>query len=84
MMIERLKRALERIEDLPEDVQEELAEHIEEYLEPTSVPTGSLARSISDLPGNVEEALLSLRRESSPTPPISEHLAWPEDDNQSR
>jgi hypothetical protein len=33
-----------------------------------------------DLPDDMEETLLRWRRESTPTPPIEEQLAWMKDD----
>lgn len=46
MMTDRLRRALEHIEELPEAFQDELAEHIEELTDPT-LPVPSL-------PGRIE------------------------------
>lgn len=75
-MIERLQRALDRIEDLPETVQEEVAELLEQFTEPYDIPAGSLAGSMPDLPDDAEETLLRWRHESVPTPPMDEQLAW--------
>lgn len=79
-MIERLRRALEHIDELPPEAQEEVAEHIEEYIEPLVVPPGSLAGSMPDLPDDMEETLLRLRREAPPTPPMEEQLRWLEEE----
>ena len=75
-MIERLRRALEHIEELSPDAQEEVAVQIEEYIEPLEVPPGSLAGSMPDMPDDAEETLLRWRREVPPTPPIDEQLRW--------
>jgi len=79
-MIERLRRALEHIEELPPEAQEEVAEHIEEYSEPLVVPPGSLAGSMPDLPDDMEETLVRLRRESPPTPSMEEQFSWLEEE----
>ena len=60
--------------------QEEIAEQIEEFIEPLSVPKGSLAGSLPDLPDDAEETLLRWRREAPSTPPpIDEQLGWLEE-----
>jgi hypothetical protein len=45
-MTERLRRALEHIDELPEAFQDELAEHIEEFIDPM-LPVPPLPGSIA-------------------------------------
>jgi hypothetical protein len=52
-MIERLKHALEHLEDLPPELQEELAEQIEEMVEPAQEDSGA--------DSGIENALLARR-----------------------
>lgn len=87
MMIERLARALEHVEELPLEVQEELAEQIEFYRRagdlgapgPSSVHR-SFAGIWRDLPDDMEETLLRWRHEAIPTPPIEDQLRWMEEE----
>ena len=78
-MIERLRRALEHIEEVPEEVQDELATEIELY---TDIPGDQLQQALAvigawrDLPDDMEETLLRWRRESPPSPPMDEQLSW--------
>jgi hypothetical protein len=74
-MIERLQRALAHVEQLSPEAQEELAEHIEQYIEPPTVPIGSLAGSMPDLPDEDEfEVFERMRHETQPSPPMEEQL----------
>lgn len=75
-MIERLQRALEHVEELPPDVQEEIATIIEENTEPLETAAANLAGSMPDLPDDMVETLLRMRREVPPTPPMDEQLGW--------
>ncbi len=79
-MIDRLRQALEHIEELPPDIQEEIAELIETYTDPLDVPAGTLAGSMPDLPDDAEETLLRWRREVPPTLPADEQLRWLEEE----
>ena len=83
VMIERLARALELIDDVPEDVQEQLAGEIEEYIKLPRQDASRIRRLAgiwSDLPDGMEETLLCWRREGSPTPPIEDQLRWQEEE----
>lgn len=79
-MIERLQRALEHIEEVAPDVQEQLAVIIEENTIQSDVGSDSLAGSMPDLPDDMFETLLRMRREAPPSPPMSEQLDWLDDE----
>jgi hypothetical protein len=57
-MIERLQRALERVDEIPPEVQEAIADQIERYIEPLDTSAGAFAGSMPDLPDDAEETLL--------------------------
>jgi hypothetical protein len=58
MMIERLQRALEHVEELPPAAQEEVATLIEELAEPLdAVPAGQSGPDGEHLPKSVRDAL---------------------------
>lgn len=79
-MIERLQRAMEHIEEVSPEIQEQLAAIIEQNTEPPEVGSDSLAGSMPDLPDDMVETLLRLRREAPPTPPMDEQLSWLDDE----
>lgn len=75
-MIERLQRAMEHIEEVSPEIQEQLAAIIEENTEPLETAAANLAGSMPDLPDDMVETLLRMRREVPPTPPMDEQLGW--------
>jgi hypothetical protein len=89
-MIERLQRALEHIEELSPAAQEDLAQFIEEMTEPVASSSSadedlspSVQRALAlggawrDLQDDDEFAFFdSIKRESKPSPPMDEQLAW--------
>lgn len=78
--IERLQRASEHIEEVSPEVQEQFAAIIEENTEPLEGGSDSLAGSMPDLPDNMVETLLRMRREAPPTPTMDEQLNWLDDE----
>lgn len=79
-MIERLQRAMEHIEEVSPEIQEQLAAIIEENTEPLEVGRDNLAGSMPDLPDDMFETLLRMRREAPPSPPMDEQLSWLDDE----
>jgi hypothetical protein len=80
-MIERLQRALQRIDEVPAEVQADLAAIIEEQLAP-HIDLPSYAGAIAGMPDDAEEVLMRWRHEVPPTPPIEEQLKELMDDDQ--
>jgi hypothetical protein len=80
-MIERLQRALERIDEVPPEVQGDLATIIEDQLAP-HIDLPSYAGAIAGMPDDAEEVLMRWRHEVPPTPPIEEQLKGLMDDDQ--
>ncbi len=79
MVIERLARALEHIDDLPADAQDAIAEQIEAFQRAQidgSQDRQRLAGIWSDLPDDMEETLLRWRHEATPTPFAEEEPGW--------
>lgn len=72
-MIERLQRALQRIDEVPLEVQEDLATIIEDQVAPY-IDLPSYAGAIAGIPEDAEEVLMRWRHEVPPTPPIEEQL----------
>jgi hypothetical protein len=72
MVIERLRRALEHLDELTPDEQEDIAEQILSFAAGHIKPRGAralrLAGAWADLPQDMEETLLRWRREVPPTP----------------
>jgi len=79
-MIERLQRAMQRINEIPNEVQEDLATIIEDHLAP-HIDLPSYAGAIPGMPDDAEEVLMRWRHEVLPTPPIDEQLKELMDDD---
>lgn len=75
MMTERLQRVLQHIEEISPAMQDELATQIEDMLAPMT-DRESYFGVMSDLPDDMEEELLRMRRAVPPTPPMDEQLRW--------
>ncbi len=69
-MIDRLQRALQRVNDLPTDVQEQLAEQIEDLLPIQEGAREYFGGSMPDIPEDAEETLLRMRHAVPPSKPI--------------
>lgn len=67
-MIDRLHRALERIDELPPELQEQLAEIIEQHTEAVDMPLESLGGAWGDLPDTFDEIARYARRDSPRQP----------------
>lgn len=72
-MIERLRRAMAHIDEVPETIQNELADRIEAQIAPITL-LASYAGSMPDLPEDFEEELMRRRHETPPTPAMDEQL----------
>jgi hypothetical protein len=74
MITPRLRRALQRIDEVSADQQDEIAAIIEDSLTPHAERDSYAGAIAGLLPDDAEEQLLELRRASSPTPPIEDQL----------
>lgn len=72
MVTQRLRRALQRIDEVPAGQQDEIAMVIEDALAPYLERLSYAGALAGLLPDDAEEELLHLRRSAPPSPPIED------------
>jgi len=83
LVIDELRRAIERLRQQPEAVQRHIAELIEQALQEAQSghAPDSFAGAWSDLQDDDEFAYFDrIRHETPPSPPMDEQLAWLDED----